>query len=339
MSVFLKKHAFPGDRRGWGIVLFVAILCSPIACAPSETRVTAQHRTPPLDLSALHRTGIPAGSSNLDAAQKIEITRACADIGADVSVRLHGYFRQSRRFTFLFAPLIAIIAGALSAYVYWKILARRRVVGWLPLVSCLVAAWGLGALAALVAHTIFVVPTLSGAVAAHRAFATLAQEGWIPASADDAQRDFTANCSDRIADIVHGAREGRDALGRYRTIFRTQEHLPREEADSALYNTVIQNRAKDLSDLYAVDTGLGKAGARALSWNEVTAQNSRFDAATAEQDGWWIQSSAHPAALFIIAVGIPLVAWALLLFASRRTTAAVARSIRKVRPRPAQQGA
>jgi hypothetical protein len=328
-----NKHSSPGSRRRCGVAFFVAILCLAVACSPSETRVTAKQRTAPLDLSPLHSTGIPAMSSSLEAAQKIEITRACADIGADMSGHLHNYFRQGRMFTILVAPLIALLAGVLCAFVYWRILAPKRVVGWLSVAACVAGAWLIGGVAALALHASTVVPALTKAVAAHRAFAMLAQEGWVPASADDSQRDFTANCSDRIADIVAGAPVGHDALKRYRTIFRAAEELPSEEADSPRYGAVIQNRARDLVDLYAVDSGLGKSQARALSWNEVTAQNSRLDAATAAQGGWWIYSSLHPAAFLIIALGIPLVAWSVVLVLSRRITAMVARSIRKVRPR------
>ncbi|HYC92733.1 MAG TPA: hypothetical protein VEO54_26225 [Thermoanaerobaculia bacterium] len=317
------------------MIVFLVALLVWVACAPSETRVTAEHRRAPLDLAALHSTGIPA-MANVEPAQKIEITRACTDIGAEVSIRLHDYFRISRLFCFAVAPLIALVLGAAMAFVYWRILARRRQVGWIPLLSVLLVAWLAAAVTAVGVRSLTVLPALSSAVAANRTFVTLAQEGWIPASADDTQRDFTANCSDRIMDLVQGSREGQDALKRYRTIFRAAETLPPEGADTSLDATILQNRAKDLSDLYAVDTALGKSQLRALTWNAVTTQNSRFAAATDRQGGWWIHSSAHPLAVLIIAAGIPLIAWGFLLLFSKRVTATVARNIRKAHPWRAQ---
>jgi hypothetical protein len=217
----------------------------------------------------------------------------------------------------------------LAAGIYWTVLARRRRVGWVFLLTCGGLACLAAALAAVAMHAVIVLPQLSRAVAAHRSFATLAREGWIPESADETQRDFTANCSDRIADIVQGSREGRDGLERYRTLLRPAETLPPNEKDGELYGTVIQKRAKDLSELYAVESGFGKSERRALSWNDVTAQNGRFEAAAARNGGWWVHSSAYPAAVLMIVLGIPAVAWVALFLLSRRVSATVARIIRK----------
>lgn len=326
MSGSTRRHR---SKRRLAVAIAAGTLCLALACTPSDIRVTADERNPPLNLSALHETGIAPMSTNLDAAQKLVITRSCVDLGVDYSTRLHQYFRRSRIFTFVIAPAIALLFGAVAAVIYWRLLARRRKVGWIPILWCGGLACAAGAVAAGAMHALVVLPQLSRAVAAHRSFAALAREGWIPASAEDAQRDFTANCSDRIADVVEGAREGHDGLKQYRTLFRTDETNPPKEADFNLYSTVIQNRARDLLDLYAVDSGFGKSGVRALSWNDVTAQNSRFEIATGEQGGWWVHSSAHPAAILIVAFGIPLTAWLILFLLSRRVSAAVAHSIKK----------
>jgi hypothetical protein len=315
-------------RTNCQAVLVVALLCMG-ACAPSETQVISEHRTAPLDLSALHSTGVAAMSSSLDPPQKAAITGFCADIGADIAIRLHNYFRLSQRFSLFVCPLIALAIGGMLALVYWKVLARRRWLGWRPLLLCVLVAWSIGGLIAIEVHRLWVRPALASAVAAHRSLFTLAQEGWIPKSTDDTQRDFSANCSDRIADIIQGAREGHDGLKRYPTLFRPAEALPAEDANSALHWAVIQSRAKDLVDLYAVDSGFGKTQARALSWSGVIAQNARFDAATESQGGWWIHSSLHPMGSLAIAVGTPLFAWLFLWLASARVRATVARTIER----------
>lgn len=321
-----RKYPF---RAKWQAVLVVVLLCAGFACAPSETQVISEHRTAPLDLSALHSTGVAAMSSSLDPPQKAAITGFCADIGADIAIRLHNYFRLSQRFSLFVCPLIALAMGGLLALVYWKVLARRRWLGWRPLLLCVLIAWAIGGLLAIEVHRWWVRPVLASAVAAHRSLFTLAQEGWIPKSADDTQRDFSANCSDRIADIIQGARQGHDGLKRYPTLFRPAETLPAEDANSELHWAVIQSRAKDLVDLYAVDSGFGKAQARALSWSGVIAQNARFDAATESQGGWWIHSSLHPMGSLMIAMGTPLFAWLFLWLASARVRATVARTIER----------
>jgi hypothetical protein len=286
----------------------LTVLISLFGCSPPETEIAAEHGRPNLDLVALHSEGIAPGSQNLDDGGKALIGGLCGDIGADISMRLRDYFFASHVFSWGICSLLALICGWLAALVYWK-LARKRRAGWSSLFLCLIAFWFAAGSLALIAHWYYVRPQMARAVAAHRTLLRLAQETWIPKSTNESVRDFSANCSDRLEDIALGAQYGDKALGRYPTLFRSREELPSASTNPVLYWAVIQSRAKDMGELYAVDSGFGRTRRVAASWSGVLDTNSRFRAVTDQNGGWLIHSDLHPAGLLILFVGIPLIAW------------------------------
>jgi hypothetical protein len=301
------------NRPAVKTALFV-ILVSVFGCSPTEPQIAGEHGQPSLNLVALHSEGI-APNTQLDSTQKATIGGLCGDTGADISIRLHEFFLRDRIFSFLVCSILAFVCGWLAALIFWKGLAPSRRVGWSWFFLCILGAWVVAGVAACLIHRYYVQQPLARAIASHRTLLQLAQETWIPRSTNESIQDFSANCSDRLEDIASGAQYGDKALSRYPTIFRSEEELPSKDTNPSLYWAVIRARAKDMAELFAVDSGFGKTQRVAASWSEVIDTNSRFRLIT-DRDfvgiGWFVHSDWHPAAVLILLIGTVLFAWGFL---------------------------
>lgn len=218
-------------------------------------------------------------------AEKARVTILCTETAKEISGGVGTYARGAIVFALAWCLAISMAAGLLLAGLCWW-LAKRRIVGWPAFTCALLGAWGLAALASWGTYRAVQLPLLRGLVAADWQLRELKQDGWIPGTTDPARVDFTANCVDRIRDVMRGSDCCDQQVAAYPPLFKDLPPLPREPGgtNSMSYRKGLQSRALDIDSLLAVDA-VWEPGDRPIEAAEVFKRDPVLVKAVSERYG------------------------------------------------------
>ncbi len=264
-------------------------------------------------------------SRPLGDAEKAQIAVPCAETATEISGHVQSFAHGSILFALVWCLAISVVTGLLLAWLCWW-LAKRRIVGWPAFAYGLLGAWGLAALASWGLYAGVQLPKVRNLVAADWLLRELKQDSWIPGTKDPARFDFTANCVDRIQEVVQGRESCDEQMAVYPPLFKGLSPLPLDRAgtNTVAYRQGLQSRAEDMVRLLEVET-VWQPVDRPLSAAAVFEKNPVFRVAANERYGQLayllllrgLPPGVPAGPILIIIVVIPLVAVSVLALATQ----------------------
>lgn len=272
-------------------------------------------------------------SRPLSDSEKAQIAVPCAETATEISNGVQSFARGAISFALVWCLAISVTTGLLLAGLCWW-LAKRRIVGWPAFAYALLGAWGLAALASWGLYAGVQLPRVRSLVAADWLLRELKQDSWIPGTKDTARFDFTANCVDRIQEVVQGRESCDQQMEAYLPLFKGLPPLPRDRAgtNTVAYRRGLQSRAEDMVRLLEVET-VWEPVDRPLSAAAIFERNPVFRTAANERYGQLayllllrgLPPGVPAGPILIIIIVVPLVAVSVLAVATQSKK----RSLRK----------